>query len=297
MPDPNDKTGQTTVDTPSAEGGKANTDPKPDTFTLKVDGKDRTVTLSEMQEMAQKSAGADARFQEASELRKSAEDGLRLKELVERLSDGSHQPGEAEVRELAGMIGVDPNEFAAYLKDEDEKDEPPQRGGRATISKEDIVAALGFDPAEAKAILDYSHQRHIESARQQIRESSDKMVDKDAVFSKMVIGENKAERMSAIKDMVAEDVLRRIQDGQPFGAELVAASVQKIRAYLTKFGIPGNPDQYPVVLGLGPGEGVPAEVRSETPIKRISAAEDGDEGNFVSRVMQKYLKGRRGISE
>lgn len=290
-------TNEQVVNNTPAEVGKTEPEQTTDTYNLKVDGKDRTVTLSEMQELAQKSAGADAKFQEASELRKSAEDGLRLKGLVERLSDGDRQPTESEVRELAGMIGVDPDEFAAYLKDEGGGGEPPQGGANTKVSKEDLVEALGFDPAEAKAILDYSHQRHIDSARQQIRQSSDNAVDKDEVFGKMVVGENKAERMSAIKDMVAEDLFRKIQDGQPYGAELVAASIQKMRAYLTKFGIPGNPDQYPVVLGLGPGEGMPAEVRSEKPIQRISAAEDGDEGNFVSRVMQKYIRGRRGISE
>jgi hypothetical protein len=296
MPDPNTTNQNEMKDIEEmnpAEGVKTKEE-TPSQFTIKVDGQERTVTLAEMQALAQKSAGADAKFQEASELRKSAEDGLRLKGLVERLSDGSHQPSETEVRELAGMIGVDPNEFAAYLKEDVGEEGPPQRGGKAKLSKEDLVEALGFDPAEAKAILDYSHQRHIDAARQQIRETSDKAVDKDEVFGKMVVGENKADRMSAIKDMVAEDVLRRIQDGQQFGAELVAASVQKVRAYLTKFGISGDPIRYPDVLGLGPGEGLPAEVRSETPIKRVSAAVDGDDENFVSRIMQKYLRGRRG---
>ena len=74
----------------------------------------------------------------------------------------------------------------------------------------------------------------------------------------------------------------------------MAASIQKVRAYLKEFGMPGKPDQYPVTLGLGPSVGLPAEVQSETPIKRISAAEDKDGENFVSRAMQKALMAMRG---
>lgn len=268
--------------------------PKDQTFDLTVDGAKRTVTIEEMKELAQKSAGADKRFQDASDMRKEAEDGLRLKGLVARMSDGSYSPTSAETSELASLIGVDPKEFAEYLKSDEKVPAKSTSKPAEGITKEDLVKALGFDPAEAKAILDYSHQRHIEDARRQIRELSDNAVDKDDVFGKMVVGENGKDRSAAIKDMVAEDVLRAVQDGRPFGAELVAASVQKTRAHLTKFGIQGNPSQHPLTLGLGPGGGLPAEVQSETPIKRISAAEDTDESNFVARTMQKVLKSMRG---
>jgi len=289
-----------------ADGGKTDTDAnkggggddtkessKDQTFELTVDGEKRTVTLDEMKNLAQKASGADKKFQDASELRKQAEDGLRMKDLIGRLSDTEHDPTEWEVKELAGMIGVDPNEFAQYLKEGDtdgktKKTDTTDTTGK--IDKQSLVEALGFDPAEAKAILDYSKQRHIDSARQQIKETSDNAVDKDEIFGKMVIGENGKDRLAVIKDLVAEDVLRRIQDGVPFGAELVAASVQKIRAHLTKFGIPNKPDIFPLTLGLGPGGGLPSEIQSEKPIERISAAEEGAEDNFVSRAMQKGLQ-------
>jgi hypothetical protein len=298
MPDQN----TTNIDTNQTDTKTENLDQKtnvtPSQFELTVDGEKKVVTIDEMRDLAQKSAGADKRFQEASELRKQAEDGLRMKTLVDRLSDGSHTPTSAEITELAGMIGVDPAEFAEYLASEEE-DAAPAKGKSnpaegLKLTKEQIIEALGFDPAEAKAVLDYSHQRHVEDARKQIRDFSDQAVDKDEIFGKMIVGENGKDRSVAIKDMVAEDVLRRIQDGNPFGADLVAASIQKVRAHLTKFGIPGNPSQYPVTLGLGPGGGLPAEVQSETPIKRVSAAQDTDDSNFVARAMQRALKAMRG---
>lgn len=277
----------------AADDGGGKKESAADTHEIKVNGETRTVTTAELVELAQKAEGAEAKFKEASEIRKKAGDALRQQELITRLGDSDHEPTEAEIRELAGMIGVDPKEFAEYMKGDSEPEaKPDKKGGEGEIklSKEQVAEVLGIDPAEAKSILEYSRQRHIEDAKKEIRKTSDNAVEKDDVFGKMIVGEDKDDRLLAIKDLVAEDVLRRIQDGEPFGAELVAASVQKIRAYLKRVGIPGKPDQYPVTLGLGPGSGLPADVQSETPIKRVSAAEDGDDSNFVSRWLQSGLK-------
>lgn len=260
------------------------------TYDLTVNGETRKVTMDEVLKLAQKAAGADAKFQEASELRESAKDGIRMKELIDRLSDGTHTPTETEVGELAGMLGVDANEFINQLT-ANEGNTTNTKSTKTKLTKEEIIEALGFDPAEAKQTLDYSRLRHVASAKDEIRKFSDEMVDKDEVFGKMIIGEGGKDRLSVIKEMVAEDVIRRIQDGTPFGSDLVAASVQKTRAYLTKFGIPGKPEQYPMSLGLIPGGGsIPAEVQSDKPIGRISSTEQEAEDNFVKRAMQKGLQ-------
>lgn len=270
---------------------------KDDTFELTISGEKRSVTLDEMKTLAQKAAGAESKFQEASNLRKQAEDGLRFQNLMGRLSDKEHTPTDVELKEIAGMLGADPSEFANEFKNAlgDDKQATTQDKQQSTAKpdKQAIIEALGFDPAEAKNILDYSHQRHIESARQEIRRISDEAVDKDEIFGKIKIGDGGDDRLATAKDMVAEDVLRRVQDGVPFGAELVAASVQKVRAYLTKFGTPNKLDQHPITLGLGPSNGLPAEIHSNTPIQRVSTADDGDGDNFVKRLAQRIINTRR----
>ena len=102
--------------------------------------------------------------------------------------------------------------------------------------------------------------------------------------------------MSVIKDMVAEDVLGKIEHGQKFGADMVDASIQKIRAQFTRFGIPNNPVLNPVVLGLGPGVELPSEVQAEEPIKRIGTFEPGAEDNMVKRYLQKAVKAARNLT-
>lgn len=298
-----DATGDDTTKAGNGGGDTTQTDDnktdqqKGQTFDLNVGGENRTVTLDEMKELATKSAGADAKFQSAADMKKAAESGIRIGNLVKSLNK---EYSEADAKELAVLLDIDPGEFMEYLNTDDGDNKTGQqrtgqdKTGTDGITKEQFSKAFtdmfGFSPAEAKSRLDFSQQRHIESARQEIRKISDESVDKDEIFGKMIVGENKDNRLAVIKDMVAEDVLRKIQDGVPFGADMVDASVQKIRAHLTKFGIPNKPDQHPIVLGLGPSGGLPAEVQADEPIKRVNSAEDKDGSNFVARWMQKGLK-------
>ncbi|KKL92669.1 hypothetical protein LCGC14_1882360, partial [marine sediment metagenome] len=151
----------------------------------------------------------------------------------------------------------------------------------------------GASPAEVRAILEHSQGRHVNDARKEIREISDKAVDKDEIFAKMIVGEDKDVRLTAVKDMVAEDVLRKIQDGKTFGAELVSATVQMVRSKLTKLGISKKSNQQPIVLGLGPGGALPANIQADEPIKRISSAEDEGEKNLIERYLQQAVKAAR----
>ena len=272
--------------------------PADETFELDVSGEKRTVTLDEMKELATKSAGADAKFEDAADMRKEAEAGIRIGTLVKTLEDG--KGSELEAKELAVLLGVDPGDLMDYLKDGDEQHTDDNKNGGNlpdTLTPEAFQKAYGFSPAEAKQILEHSQNRHITSARQELRELSDKAVDKDEIFGKMVIGDKKDDRMSVIKDMVAEDVLGKVERGNAFGADMVAASIQKIRAQFTKFGIPNNPVINPVVLGLGPGVELPSEVQAEEPIKRISAFESGGDDNLVKRYLQKAVKAARNLTQ
>jgi len=298
-PDPNNPNLSGGIDNKGKSGGggddKGKEDPnKGQMYELSIGGEKRSVTLDEMRNLAMKAAGAEQRFEEASKIRKEAEDGIRLNTLITRLSDSDHEPTQEEIRELSAKLGVDPTEFTEYLKAMDDttptNDKGKPKDTPVKIDKQTLIEALGFDPAEAKSILDFAHQNHIKQAKEEIRQISDGSVDKDEIFGKMIVGENDKDRLNTIKDMVAEDVLRRIQDGNPFGAELVAASVQKIRTYLTKFGIPGKPGTNPLTMGLAPSDGLPLEVQSDKPIERISAAKDDGEDNFVRRAMQKGLQ-------
>jgi hypothetical protein len=257
---------------------------------IKVDGETRKITTREAVELAQKAAGADQKFQDAADMRKKYEEKIRKADLLEKVSGDN--PTEGDIKAFAAAVGVDPGDFMAYLKEGDEPTNDPKStpaGQSPQVSPEQIEQALGIPLAEAKAILEHSHRRHIDDAKNELKKLSDEAVDKDEVFGKMIVGEEKDSRRSAIQEMVFEDVLTKVGAGQPFGADLVAASVQKIRAYLTKFGTPGKPAEYPAVLGLGPGSGLPAEAQSDEPITRVNSFKDDGEKNLLARVAQ-YIR-------
>ena len=282
--------GGNTGDTKPAGGGSGDTKPagdtkpKIETHTIKVDGVDVSLTLDELKEKASHSAGADKRFQDAAAATKAAERGVRVETLVKSISK-SDAPTEAEVRELAGLLEIEPAEFMEYLKESDSK------GVNLDFSAE-FQKQFGISPAEAKAGWDFSQTRHVNDARKEIREISDLAVDKDEIIGKMIVGKDSDDVKVAVKDMVAEDVLRKIQDGKPFGAEMVAASVQRVRSQLTKLGIPKKLTQQPF-LGLGPSEGFSSAIQADEPIERISSQEDGDEKNLIDRYMQKAVQTAR----
>ena len=287
--------------TPAAEGAAApepKEEPKVEMHTIKIDGVERQVTTVEALELASKSAGAQAKFDEAAAMRTEASRGLRTLELMDAMDDS---PSEADIKEFAAIMGVDAGELMAQQNEETptpKADGTPAAAGAAPeLSKEQVEQAmqqvLGMTPAEAKGVLTYSKQRHIRDAKAEIRETTDNAVEKDDVFGKIMVGKVKEDRAEVIKDLVAEDVLRRIQDGESYGTELVNASIQKVRASVTKFGIPSNPEVYPVSMGLSPGAGLPTEVTSAEPIKRVDAAEDKDEMNLVARMMQKQINANR----
>jgi len=276
---------------PGGGGGASDDKPlKAETHIVNVDGEDRAFTLEELKAHTSKVAAADKRFRDSSEATKKAERGIRVEKLMKSISNAD-SPADSDIRELAGLLEIDPKELLDYTKESD----PPQKGANKAANLDfsaEFQRQFGMSPAEAKAGWDFSNTRHVNDARKEIKEISDGAVDKDEIIGKMVIGEDSKEVLTAVKDMVAEDVLRKIQDGKPFGAEMVAASVQRVRSQLTKLGIPKKLVQQPF-LGLGPSEGFSAAIQADEPIKRVSSTDDADEKNLMDRYLQQAVKDSR----
>lgn len=268
--------------------------PKDQLKEITVDGEKKYLTNDEVTKYAQLGFSSDKRYKDATTKEKSAEDGLRIQGLVQRLGDSENQPTDVEIKELAALLKIDASEFTEYLKPEAD---PKTEDKLTKVDPKALAEALGMDPAEAKMILELSKQGLVASEREKITKNSHLAVDKDEFFGKIKVGKGGDGILEAVKEMVAEDVFERIEHGGAYGAELVAASIQKVRAHLIKMGIPGKPDEHPIVLGLVPGGAVlPAEVTGETPIERISSAEDKGEDNFVKRYLQKAVKAARDIA-
>jgi hypothetical protein len=291
MPEPEPKPEPTPTPTPEPKPEpepKIEPEPKKtETHTIKVDGVDVALTLDELKERASKASGADKRFQEAAEATKAAEKDARAGVLVKSINEAEN-PSEADIKELAGLWGINPAEFMVHLKEDDPDPKATTKATSADFNAE-FEKVMGATPAEVRATLEFSTQRHVNDARKEIREISDKAVDKDEIIGKMIVGEDKEEVLAEVRNMVAEDVLTKIQNGKPFGADLVTASVQMVRSQLTKLGIPKKLNQQPIVLGLTPSEGLSSVIQADEPIKRIPSNEDANEENLVARYLQRAV--------
>jgi hypothetical protein len=269
---------------------------KPQTYEVTIDGEVRQLSIEEMIPLASKAGGADKRFQEAAEIRKKAERGIRVQELLDEIEKGN--PKDADIKELSGLLDFDSEEFMSYLN-EDPNTQKDTNKDKNTNKQPDFnfetefKKVFGSSPAEVKAILEHSQHRHVEDARKEIIEMTDKAVEKDKIIGKMIVGEDRDTVMSAVKSMVAKDVLRKIYDGGTLGADMIDASKQRVRQQLIDLGIPKKSSQQPIVLGLAPGGVLPSEIQADEPIDRVSSVDDKDEQNIIRRYQQKAYKALR----
>jgi len=266
----------------------------PETYEVTVDGKAVQMTLSELQANAAKAAGADAKFREASELRKQANRGVRISELFAEVSQ-SDNPTPEDISELAGLLGVDPSEFseAVYGNGKGQNMPEPNTPAPKTFTP-NSVGTEHLSP-DVQNQLKWIREQQIKSAGTEISESVKNFVDKDEILGK-IIGdtddEQREEMRSAIEEIVHESVRGKILATGQFGPEVVKESVQQARTILKKFGIPTRMSKQTntVVLGLGPSGELPAEVQADEPIKRVDSAADNYISNAIQRVQQNALK-------
>jgi hypothetical protein len=249
-------------------------------ITVKIDGVQQEMTMEEARTALSKVGGADKRFAEAAEIKKSAERGIKIAELFEKVN--KEEPDDKDVAELAGLLNLDPTLFVGKGGKKDGKEKPPQK-----ISLDDLSPEL-------RSQLEYENLRNIEEAKKKIFEEVKQGVDKDEILGKMNSVAKEAgneEFLVAAAEMVHEDVLRKIQNGKPFGTEMVASSIQAARARLKRFGTPEQASKTPtVIMGLGQPGGEPVSVQPDEPVKRVDSSESDYSTNFVKRFFQQKLQ-------
>lgn len=271
---------------------------KDDTFTLKVDGTDKTFTLDELKSAASESAGAQKKFEEASEMVKNAASGRRIQELVTELGK-SQTPDEGKTAELLQLLGVESGAMEKTME------ELRKAAGGSTKKADDKpgttdepVKVENLDP-RLKTIIEAAEQADLERIREKIVSETKKGVDEDKILGKMIDGVPEGKERDKIREalhnMAVDDVRGRILGRESYGTEMVQSTLQKIRARIENLGIPAKPaGQGPVTGELGSllAEYGP-DVRVTEPIKRVSSTEPGYEESAVKRVQQKIVEAMR----
>ena len=258
------------------------------TFNIKVNGTDKNVTLSEALKFAEKVGGADGKLREAADLRKSGAEGIAIKETLEAFKNGS-QTSE-DIKKFGELVGLDAKEVNEMLKT------PEKKGGDPTPAGDSVAAILS---PEDRQTLDEARAASVERADKKITEDVKKAVDKDEYFGKIIEEtpeDSRSNRGDAIETMVRRAVRTKILASpytkETFGAGMITAAIQEVRAELDKYGIPSKtskqvPDS--ILAALGSTVEFPAEIHSDKLIERVSSDDPGYEDNFAARMAQKQL--------
>jgi len=289
MPDPDGNptveeklaTAEAKITTLTAEGEASKKALEEQKITVKVDGTDKEMTMDEAREALSKVGGADKKFQEAADIRKKAERGMKIDSLFAQLNE-QETPDNKLVMELAGVLGIDPAPFL-----------PSGSTTPAEPSKK--VTLEDLDP-NLKNQLEYDAQRNIRDAEAEIKGMVKKGVDKDEIIGRMNSVAKEAgneDFLAAAVDEVHKDVLRKIRGGEPLGPDMVASSIQAARAQFKKYGIPEKVTKpKTLIYGVGQPGGEPLAIQPDEPIERVESSEAGYTENFAKRIFQDLAKGR-----
>jgi len=277
-------------------GEKKTTTPLPgSTITVKVDGKDVEVTMDELTAGYTKAAGADQKFEQAAEMRKTAATGVRITELAEKMKAGSAGP--ADVTEFVNILGGDISEM----------DMSQLTGGTQTMEKKQVegtekppvISRDQLDESTRKTLAQAEEQQRV-AIRANIESDMKKGVDSDEVLSnilKVTPESDREGRQNELYDMAMEIVRDRVVvQQQMFGPQMVKDISQTLRARMKRLGTPTTIADLPASQP-GPGnQGMIPNVDLNKQTERKSSAEPDYIENVVERALQMQqkisLKGR-----
>jgi DNA-binding MarR family transcriptional regulator len=297
MPEPNNPNPDPNPDHNPTPDPDPKPDPKPepkpksdDLVTIKVNGEDKSVTYDELVKMAEKSGGADETFRKAAATRKSGERGVKIATLIDQISSSEDGPSQADISELAGLLGVDSSDLVDALDTKEPTSTTKTSSVEANKSKKK-VSLEDLDPATQEILKDAQKQQFAKIV-EGIKEEAKKGVDKDETLAKIVkgAGDGKNDVHQVLIDMVYKDIQRRVQAGGQYGPEMVSDAVLSTRTAINKLGVPTTPSKQlndALLLGFGPESGgIPAEALSDEPVKRVASTDTNYENNVVARALQ-----------
>ena len=263
------------------------------TYEVKVGGETKNMTMGELVAAASKVEGADARFEEAAQIRKDSEAASNFFELVNSIKNsetGATKDQYLQMFRDAGFVDSDIPDYDEVIKTK----------GSAKVAKEDKNAeevnkkvTLENMDDETKAILEAAKEANYSKVREEIYNKVEKSVDKDEILAKLIDSKTDADRTkvrSTLCDMTKSEVQRRILANEPFSDEMVQSVLQGIRHQVESLGIPAKAITQIPVVGFGPTPESSAKIIADKPIERVSSDDPDYIDNVVERHLQKQYK-------
>ena len=264
------------------------------TFTIKVDGTERTVTADEMRQLAEKSAGADKKFQEAAELRKQVGDAARLKELVERADNDDDEAFASAMR----ILGRPEDQIQEGIKFRQQVRAQRAAGSKGDDDDKETPPAL---TAQQQEDIKLGREAAVKQKKQEIQAEIEKTLDTDAV-----LGENMKSNQGIRPTVVSlawKLVTAGVASGRQYGPELLGEVAQEIRAFvksLAPAGGSGKPEADSLMamlekqgIGLGPHDKATLDaVKANKVPGRVSMTDPSYDENLAVRALTGGFAGK-----
>lgn len=276
--------------TPVVGGGNPSTVPvastAPDTFTIKVKGVEKSVTRDELIALAQKNDFVEQRAQELSDREKSLGEASKAYELLRKSRTGDKDASRVLAREF---LGYSEDEIKAVFDAAVGGTAPsPTTTQTPTQAKPPELKDL---PPEVQRAVQIVMTKDKDEALVEIRNQVREKLASDKVLGHTLNRDK--ERLTAVSQYVELVLRRRVQEGKPYGPELLADTVQEARVFAKQAGILGSadgttPGSYHTT-GLGPTGSLTFEGfhPDQAPVTRPPITGDANE-----RI--KYLLSRAG---
>jgi len=262
----------------SVEGGG---EPADATFTVKVNGKERQLTLDEAKVILQKELSADEKFQATSDLRK------KVTYYEQRDRDWAKaQEGDLDaIRRLPTYkeLGVSQEQVDNLIaQHEDSEEEAPSRKAPNKRDKA-VPKEVAYEnlPPEVRVELERSKKERLDRVKEGIRTDLNKILAEDPIL-KSIIKKRGEGLSSRLKDFAFGVVQRRAQETKNYDPSYLREAAQESRKWLEDLGITsesGNPE----VQSLG-GAFTPSNTlhRSSKPPKRVPSSNTDEYAKYLA---------------
>ncbi len=256
--------GQTTQ-----EGEGQSTEPQ--TFTIKVDGKEETLTQDQLIERAQKGTAAEVRMQKAAEAVKRAESAEAVVASLQAMEEQWDEAHFVRVATAAKMDPVKMNSVIAQFRERDAAaQQAPAQGGQQPQPQQP-VGFRDLDPTlqttNSEVYWDLVDRRLATE------------LDNDEFLGKIKDEKVRAEAFSIARDKVVQK-----SAGRTVRPEAMQAAISETRGQLQRLGTQLDPSIPP---GSGKAPGTSSTTSSATkPTERVPMSDPRYDDNFLTRLQE-----------
>lgn len=288
MADEQNQPAGTPASAPAAAPAAGQPAENPRTFQLTVNGQQVTMTEQEVLAKASEAAGAQRRFQEASDLRRQAEQGIRMMELAGRIKEGKQN--QQDMAEFVTLMGGDPAQLEGMSQ---EPAAPAGQVGKQTPEAARRPIGLSDLDPQLQQALKGAENVSVNETRKNIENTIQDVLDKDPVIRKMrdvldADDEKKGQFQSAVMDMALESVRGEVFSGRLFDTSMAQEIAMRLRSRLKNMGFSETAvDRGIPVSGPNPQTGTFqfGMTLPSKPVERVSSSDP----KYIENVTQRML--------